>query len=124
MLAQMLSRLKCFGLPDLYAGKLHALLFRQWKNRVKGRDWFDFEWYVRRATALNLAHFNVRALQSGDLAQAVDETGFMDLLCKRIEAVDFDNAKLDAERFLIDARVLDIWSRDYFVQLAQRIKFL
>ena len=39
---------KCFSLPDLFAGKMHALLFRKWKNRVKGRDWFDFEWYVRR----------------------------------------------------------------------------
>lgn len=114
---------KCFRLPDLYAGKMHALLFRQWKNRVKGRDWFDFEWYVRRGAVLNLAHFNERALQSGDLVKAVDENGFMDLLCKRIESVDFENAKLDAERFLIDARVLDIWSCDYFFQFARRVKF-
>ena len=58
---------KSFVLPDLYAGKMHALLFRQWKNRIKGRDWFDFEWYVRRGAQFNLAHFNQRALQSGDL---------------------------------------------------------
>jgi hypothetical protein len=41
---------RCYTLPDLYAGKMHALLFRSWKNRVKGRDWYDFEWYVRNNT--------------------------------------------------------------------------
>ena len=38
---------RCFTLPDLFAGKMHALVYRGWKNRVKGRDWYDFEWYVR-----------------------------------------------------------------------------
>ncbi|MCU0353330.1 MAG: nucleotidyl transferase AbiEii/AbiGii toxin family protein [Cytophagales bacterium] len=32
---------KCFSLPDLFAGKMHALLFRKWQTRVKGRDWYD-----------------------------------------------------------------------------------
>lgn len=35
---------RCFVLPDLFAGKMHALVYRVWKNRVKGRDWYDFEW--------------------------------------------------------------------------------
>lgn len=46
---------KCFSPADLFAGKMHALLFRQWKQRVKGRDWFDFEWYVRGGVPLHLA---------------------------------------------------------------------
>lgn len=114
---------KTFSLSDLYAGKMHALLFRKWKSRVKGRDWFDFEWYVRRGARLNLVHFNQRALQSGDLVQPVDEVGLLDLLSARISTVDFDNAKQDAERFISDVRVLDMWSRDYFLELARRIKF-
>ena len=40
---------KCFTLPDLFAGKMHALLFRKWKKRVKGRDWFDMEWLYEKA---------------------------------------------------------------------------
>ena len=43
-------------LPSLYAGKLHALLFRNWKTRVKGRDWYDFEWYAKRGVNVNLEH--------------------------------------------------------------------
>lgn len=45
---------KCFSLPDLFAGKMHALLFRKWKQRVKGRDWYDLEWYIRRGVPLHL----------------------------------------------------------------------
>ena len=44
----------CFTLPNLFAGKMHALLFRKWKNRVKGRDWYDMEWYIRNGVELNL----------------------------------------------------------------------
>ncbi len=54
---------RCYALPDLYAGKIHALLFRSWKNRVKGRDWYDFEWYVRNNVALDFHHFCQRAYQ-------------------------------------------------------------
>ena len=45
--------IQCFAQPDLFAGKMHAILFRQWKNRVKGRDWYDLEWYIKRATPLH-----------------------------------------------------------------------
>jgi len=38
----------CLTLPDLFAGKMHALLFRKWKTRVKGRDWYDLEWYIKK----------------------------------------------------------------------------
>jgi len=115
---------KCFSLPDLYAGKMHALLFRQWQNRVKGRDWFDFEWYVRRGAKLNLAHLELRARQSGDLGdESLTPALFRAWLAERIGRLDVDSAKLDARRFISDARALDIWSRDYFLELAKRIKF-
>lgn len=57
---------KCFAPPDLFAGKMHALLFRKWKGRIKGRDWFDLEWYVRGNIPLHLDHFLIRSIQSGD----------------------------------------------------------
>lgn len=115
---------KCFSLQDLYAGKMHALIYRQWKNRVKGRDWFDFEWYVSRGVALNLAHFVERARQSGGLTEAtLSEFDFMVLLRRKIESLDAQNAKKDIERFILDSRALEIWSQDYFLQLAKLVKF-
>jgi len=113
---------KCFALPDLFAGKLHALLFRQWKNRVKGRDWFDFEWYVRQGVAPNLAHFAQRARESGHWqADGIDKTELQLLLRQRIATVDFAAARQDVVKFIPDASALDIWSSDYFLKLVEKL---
>ena len=115
---------KCFSLPDLFAGKMHALLYRKWKNRVKGRDWFDFEWYVRRGCQLNLAHFCERARQSGDLESATLQSAeFVAMLQARIRTLDVDSARQDVVRFVKDSAALDIWSHDYFLQLGSMVKF-
>ena len=42
---------KCFTPPSLFAGKMHALLFRKWQKRVKGRDWYDLEWYIKKGVS-------------------------------------------------------------------------
>ena len=114
---------KCFSLPDLFAGKMHALLFRNWKNRAKGRDWFDFEWYVRKGTPMNLSHFISRAMQSGNLHEEhLSEPEFRQLLYQRIDALDVAAAKNDVSRFVKDVEALKIWSRDYFHELAKRMQ--
>ncbi|HMF73296.1 MAG TPA: nucleotidyl transferase AbiEii/AbiGii toxin family protein [Flavitalea sp.] len=115
---------KCFTQPDLFAGKMHALLFRKWRNRVKGRDWYDLEWYIKKGVPLHLEHFLKRAQNSGDWPkETIFESEFLQLLQTRIENVSFDNIKDDIARFIKDAQVLDIWSPAYFKDLAQRIKF-
>lgn len=115
---------RCYALPDLHAGKLHALLFRKWKNRVKGRDWFDFEWYVRNAVPLHLAHLEQRARQSGDWAgPALERADFQRLLQQRIDTLDIAQAQADVRPFLRDARVLDIWSPRYFLDLAEKVVY-
>ena len=114
----------CFALPDLYAGKMHALLFRKWKNRVKGRDWFDFEWYVRRSVTLNLSHFAERARQSGHWqGGALGQEKFLAMLQDRIASLDIASARSDVLPFVREPAGLEIWSKDYFAQLAQRILF-
>lgn len=117
---------KCFDLPSLFAGKMHALLYRKWKHRIKGRDWFDFEWYVRHNHTLSLHHFVQRATQSGHVeAQFVDSlnaTTFKALLETRIQEIDFNAAKADVINFVPDPRALDIWSTHYFLELAQKIR--
>jgi predicted nucleotidyltransferase component of viral defense system len=113
---------KCFSLPDLFAGKMHALLFRNWKTRVKGRDWFDFEWYVRNGIPMNMPHFTDRAKQSGHLQEEnILEQEFRNLLERRIDALDVAAAVSDVARFVKDIEALKIWSRDYFRELAQRV---
>jgi predicted nucleotidyltransferase component of viral defense system len=114
---------KCFTLEDLFAGKMHALLFRKWKQNVKGRDWFDLEWYVRKGVALNLAHFENRARDSGDwTGDMLSEQAFRDLLQARIDDVNLDRVIADIRRFIPDPQVLSIWSKTYFHDLVAMLK--
>lgn len=114
---------KCFTVENLYAGKVHALLFRSWKQRVKGRDWYDFEWYVRNNYKLNLNHLTIRARESGDLGNDESFTieSLQKLLLEKISNLDIEAAKLDIQRFIKDDKALEIWSRDYFKLLANKI---
>ena len=115
---------KCFALSDLFAGKVHALMYRQWGNRVKGRDWYDFEWYVRQGIPLNLVHFAERAFQSGDLAsRTLESESFSDILQARIQGLNISSAREDVERFLRDSESLKIWSTNYFLELSKLVKF-
>jgi len=116
---------KCLTLPDLFAGKMHALLFRSWQTNVKGRDWYDMEWYIKKGTRLNLHHFLVRARDSGDWGkETISEAEFRALLHAKIEAVDLARAKADIVRFIANPRVVDIWSAQYFHDLANHLKIV
>ena len=114
---------KCFVLPDLFAGKMHALLFRKWKNNVKGRDWYDMEWYIKKGIPLDLNHFLLRAQDSGDWdKETISETEFRELLSVKIDEVNLDYVKADASRFIEDVSILDIWSAKYFHDLTGHLK--
>jgi len=102
---------------------MHALLYRKWKSRVKGRDWFDFEWYIRQGIPMNLSHFIVRARQSGHLLEdRLSGKEFRELLARRIEALDVGAARADVSMFVKDVEALKIWSRDYFHELAKNVR--
>lgn len=113
---------RCYALPDLYAGKIHALLFRSWKNRVKGRDWYDFEWYVRNNTPLNLKHFHQRALQSEiDFREDFSPEVLRKMLKEKIQNTNIEMVKNDVRPFIKNPGELEIWSIDYFMQLVDLI---
>ena len=115
---------KCFSQSSLFAGKMHALLYRKWKSRVKGRDWYDLEWYIKNGVALDVQHFCQRANESGDWKKkTITEEQIKVLLRAKIAEVSFDNIREDVVRFVKDERGLDIWSSTYFNDLIEKMKF-
>ncbi|MBS1599048.1 MAG: nucleotidyl transferase AbiEii/AbiGii toxin family protein [Bacteroidetes bacterium] len=115
---------KCFVLSDLFAGKMHALLFRKWGRRVKGRDWFDMEWYIKKRVPLNLSHFIIRANDSGSYKEKkITEKAFMELLEQKIDTVSFKAIREDIVRFIPDDKMIAIWDKKYFKDLVTKIKF-
>ena len=111
---------RCFTLPGLFAGKMHALVFRSWKNRVKGRDWYDFEFYVRHGVSLNFTHLQERICQFNGEEMNFNE--FKNRLKERLATTDINQVKADVLPFVRDPKELDIWSNDYFSQLAEMMK--
>ena len=114
---------RCYTLSDLYAGKMHAVLFRNWKSRVKGRDWYDFEWYVRNNVPLNFAHLQQRAEQLNHITKSdFSVENFKNLLKERILQTDVSAVKNDVRPFIKNPAEMDIWSTEYFLQLLGMMK--
>ena len=114
---------RCFTLPCLFAGKMHALLFRTWKKRVKGRDWYDFEWYVRKGIPLDFKHFCRRAYQFASVPEnSLTLQGFQQLLFDKIHQTRFASAIDDVRPFIREQDSLQLWSSDYFEQVTSKMR--
>jgi len=115
---------RAYSLPDLLAGKMHALLCRGWKSRVKGRDWYDFAWYAGHAPHMHLSHLEKRMRQSGNWNEKrpLDEVAWRGLMDVRIASLDVEQARDEVIRFVRDPRSLELWSRDFFRAVARRIE--
>ena len=105
-----------YDMPSLFAGKLHAVICRAWQSRIKGRDLYDFVFYMSRSTPVNLKHLRQRLIDSGfiteDVECSLDEVKQM--LNDRFDSIDFEQAKQDVEPFIRDFSVLNVWSADFF----------
>ena len=111
-----------YDLPSMFAGKLHAVLFRDWKSRVKGRDFYDFVWFIGRSVPVNLPHLAARMLQSGNRNNAsFDLASLKSMLNERFDKIDIEAAAEEVRPFLRDSRELDLWSESFFKDLSHRL---
>ncbi len=117
---------RTFSLPDMFAGKMHAVLCRGWRSRVKGRDWYDLVWYVANHPQLRLTHLEQRMIQSGHLnkPEPLNQETFFALMTKAIDRLDVNQARREVEPFVKDPETLKIWSREFFRDVIRRIVFL
>ncbi len=118
--------IRVFTLPDLFAAKMHALLCRQWKSRVKGRDWYDFVWFAGYHPELRLSHLDQRMRQTGHwTGQAkLSEKAFHTLLRGKIEEVNIEQIRREVEPFVKDPASLEVWSKEFFLDVARQIKVI
>ncbi len=113
----------CYQAPDLFAGKVHAMLCRQWQTRVKGRDWYDFVWFIANGIPLNTKHLRARLVQSNawDTRKTLTLKNVQQLLAEKIKAVDFEQAKQDVQPFLRDPDATQAWSSDFFLEVLDKL---
>ena len=116
--------IKTMTLSNLYASKIHAFLFRGWKERVKGRDWYDFEWYVKNNVPLNLEHLYHRMKHCGNTSsEYITQDEIKELILARIESLDIQKAIDDIKMFIKNPKELEIWDKDYFRFLVSKISY-
>jgi predicted nucleotidyltransferase component of viral defense system len=110
-------------LPSLFAGKCHALLCRPF---IKGRDWFDFVWYVSKKVVPNYAHLTHAIDQEGPWKNqniTVTKGWLIEALTEKIETIDWVYAKHDAENFLREQERegLNVWGKEFFLAMVKKL---
>ena len=114
-----------YDMPSLFVGKIHAVLCRAWKSRIKGRDLYDYVFYLSRGSAVNQKHLRARLLQSGFISEDVECTlpELRHMLYERFDTIDFRQAKRDVEPFIRDTASLNMWNADFFKQITAGLRF-
>jgi hypothetical protein len=115
---------RTYVLPDLFAGKMHAILCRRWKRRVKGRDWYDLVWYAANHPELHLSHLEQRMRQSGDWRgnRPLDSASLQERLDLAIGTLDVNQARREVASFVRNPQTLKVWSKEFFRDVAGRIR--
>ncbi len=111
--------------PDLFAGKLHALLCRNWRGRIKGRDWFDWVWYVKQKIPVHLRHLEAKMKQSGNLEKStrLTEKLLVRMLEEAVDSVEMEKVLADIRPYIKDTSRLEAWSKDMFREIIKRTAF-
>ena len=115
--------IRLYDMPSLFAGKLHAVICRAWKSRIKGRDLYDYIFYLSHQTPVNLKHLNARLVDSGFEGAREDMTlpEIKQILFQRFSSIDFSKAKDDVLPFIRNPASLDVWSASFFQSITENL---
>ena len=118
--------IRLYDMPSLFAGKIHAVICRGWQSRIKGRDLYDYIFYLSKAVTVNQKHLRARLIDSGYISENQECTleEIKTMLKSRFDSIDFLQARKDVEPFIRDTSILDIWSSDFFKQITEGLKVL
>ena len=116
-------QVKVYDKPSLFAGKIHAVIARGWKTRVKGRDLYDYIFYLSSNTSVNLNHLEARLKQTSHIDEDEHLTlkSLIDLLYNRFDKIDFSEAKKDVLPFIRDIETLELWSAEFFKSITNNL---
>lgn len=116
-------QIKLYDTASLFAGKIHAILLRKWKNRTKGRDLYDYIFYLSKNYQYNHIHLCERLHQSGiEKAHNLKTLDIKNMLISRFEEINYKDAKNDVLPFIKDPTCLDIWSKEFFIDITDKLK--
>ena len=117
-------QVRVFGESTLFAGKIHAIICRNYKNHVKGRDYYDYLFYIGKGSAFNLEYLENKLKSTEAIAQNEKLTlgKVKEMLKARFETVDYESAKEDVSNFIHDKSGLSLWKKELFLVTLNELK--
>lgn len=115
---------RLYDSSSLFAGKIHAVICRAWKSRIKGRDLYDYIFYLSRGTKVNLKHLKARLVQTGIIKEEDEFTLeiLKQMLIERFDSIDYENAKQDVVGFIKNPSSLSLWNTDFFKKITENLQ--
>lgn len=116
-------QVRLYDESSLFAGKIHAILCRNWNYRTKGRDLYDYIFYLSRNTTVNLQLLKEKLIDSNVLKRDddFDINILKELLINRFEKINYTDAKEDVITFIEDKDSLNLWCKDFFVEITKTL---
>ena len=115
--------IKLYDKPSLLAGKIHAILCRGWKTRVKGRDLYDYLFFMATDTRVNLELLKNKLLSSNAIKSGddFDINKLKELLINKFKVIDYNEAKEDISPFIKNINDLNLWSSELFISVTDKL---
>ena len=116
--------IQVFDEPTLFAGKIHAVICRDYQNHVKGRDYYDYLFYIGKGSPFNLQYLENKLKNTGKINDETSLTLEMvkEMLKQRFNTVDFESAKQDVSNFINDKESLKVWKKELFLSTIDELK--
>ena len=116
-------QIQVYDEASLFAGKIHAILCRGWKERVKGRDLFDYVFFLSKETKINLTLLENKLKESNFIKdnEVLTLDRVKEMLIDKFNSINYDNAKEDVISFIDNSSSLDVWGKDFFISITSNL---
>ncbi|MCD8201526.1 MAG: nucleotidyl transferase AbiEii/AbiGii toxin family protein [Clostridia bacterium] len=114
---------RLYDMPSMFANKIDAVLSRGWKNRMKGRDLYDYLFFLSKDVPVNMELLKNVMIFSGraDEGLSLTKESLVGMLEKKFAEIDFESAKSDLANFVKDMSVLDDWDAGFFCRVTEKL---
>ncbi|MBR1413901.1 MAG: nucleotidyl transferase AbiEii/AbiGii toxin family protein [Bacilli bacterium] len=108
---------------SLFAGKIHAILCRNWNLRTKGRDLYDYIFFLANNTTVNIELIKNKLIDSGYIKKdsKFDIDILKQLLIDKFKGINYNDAIDDVKPFIKDVNSLKLWNKDFFIKITERL---
>lgn len=116
-------QVKLYDEASLFAGKIHAILCRNWNYRTKGRDLYDYIFYLSKNISVNLELVKEKLIDSNVFKgnDNFDITVLKEMLINKFNEINYNDAKEDVIAFIEDKDSLNLWTKEFFTEITKNL---